>query len=78
VIKLRIPDVTAYRLDEARRLLDQQGLDYYIKKTVPAGPPGAPNVPCAPQNYRVVKQILSEDGITGLFVAPEVHAYNRG
>lgn len=77
MIKLHIPDVTAYRLDEARRLLDQQGLDYYIKKPIPAGAPGATSVPCAPQNYRVVRQVLTEDGITGLLVAPEVHAYNQ-
>lgn len=78
MIKLRITDVTAYRLDEARRLLDQQGVDYFIKKTLPAGPPGGPNIPCTPQNYRVVRQTLSQDGITGLFVAPEVHVYSRG
>ena len=67
---MQVPDVTAFRLDRAVERLDQQGIKYYLKKAVPRTT--AAVIQCQPHNYRVIKQVMDQDGLLELTVAPEM------
>ncbi len=71
---MQVPDVTAYRLDYAINKLEQQEIKYYIKKIISHKnfEKNAP-VECLPQNYRVVKQVMTDDSLLELTVAPEMN-----
>ncbi len=69
---MQVPDVTAFRLDRAVERLDQQGINYYLKKVVARTTAAVISVQCQPQNYRVVKQVMDQDGLLELTVAPEM------
>lgn len=71
----KFPDVTAFRADEAMRLLDDKGVDYYIKSLRRSRDLDPENdgavITCKPQSYRVVKQVVKGPNLLELLVAAE-------
>lgn len=57
-MKEKIPDITAYRLDEAINILQRKGIKFKLKKTFPpsSGFPKYEEKDFSLPKYRVVKQ----------------------
>ena len=68
-----IPDIIAYRLDLAKKMLEDRNIHYCIKETVPVRPAAklSDETGLNPQAYRVIRQKLNKDGILELIVARE-------
>ncbi|HAP32284.1 MAG TPA: hypothetical protein DCQ14_04420 [Firmicutes bacterium] len=68
-----IPDVIAYRLDLAKKMLEDRNIHYYLKETVPMQSMEklSDEVGLNPQAYRVIRQKFNKDGIQELIVAKE-------
>lgn len=70
-----IPDVTAFPVEHAFRLLEDHGVSYYVKKALPSRPLGKvrqnKNKEQQPPTYRVIRQIESKEGVIELVIAPE-------
>jgi len=68
-----IPDVIAYRLDLAKKMLEDRKIHYYPKETVPVRPMAkqSDETELNPQAYRIIRQKLNRDGILELIVARE-------
>ncbi len=74
----KIPDVTAFPLDHALKLLENWGVSYYVKKAFPFRPPKkagkVENNELQPPVYRVIRQVEGKEGMVELMVAPEAAA----
>lgn len=70
---MKIPDVTAYRLDHAMARLKKAGVNFYIKQTAPCAVIKKERNPleCTPTVYRVLKQVRFENNLVELIVAAE-------
>jgi beta-lactam-binding protein with PASTA domain len=72
-MKEKIPDVTAYRLDEAINILEKKGIKFNLKKTIPplSGLEDHKVKEISKKNYRVVKQMELEDYTLELIIVAE-------
>lgn len=71
--KQQIPDLKAYRLDLAKKLLADLNIHYYLKEAIPMRPMEklSDEARLNPQAYRVIRQKVNKDGILELIVARE-------
>lgn len=69
-----IPDVTSFRLETARKLLDEFGLTYALKETVPVRLQlkGVFLLHEDAAALRVIRQKIVDDSIVELVVAREI------
>lgn len=77
-MKRKVPEVTAYRLEEATNILVQNGIKFYLKKTYPPFLPRRTQKKAGEKTqgevktYRVIKQTLLADNTLELVVAKEI------
>ncbi len=70
-MKEKVPDLTAYPLDEAISILKKMNLDFLIKKTAPSWRQGDGSRHLSSTYYRVLKQTEIGDNIIELIIAAE-------
>lgn len=74
----KVPDITAYRLEEATTILTKKGLKFCLREISPLFLRGKPaekpleSDQNGRRNYRVLKQTLSADSFLELVVAMEI------
>lgn len=73
-MKKNIPEVTAYRLEEAGNILTSMGISFFVSETVsPILSKSKPGIDREKTTrYRVLKQTMLASGILELVVAKEI------
>lgn len=77
-MKSKVPEVTAYRLEEATNILAKSGIKFYLKKTSPPSLLRRTEIKAVARiqgevtGYRVLKQTLLADNTLELVVAKEI------
>lgn len=71
---MAIPDVTAYRLDQAKDILEKYGAKFYYKEIVVPPLTGKKERPsdCSFKIYRILRQVEVGNNLIELTVAAEV------
>ncbi|MEW5921098.1 MAG: hypothetical protein AB1796_09200 [Bacillota bacterium] len=71
--KNQVPDVTSFRLETAKKLLEERNISYLIKETIPVRPVGREK-PLSDKYspvYRVIRQKVVKGGMVEIVVARE-------
>jgi len=72
-----VPDLTAYRLDEAISILRTMKVNYSLQKTAPPTGRGDSGRRLSPSFYRVLKQTEIGDNIIELVIAADCSVESR-